>query len=124
MEDGLNPKNRRGVCIEALPCLSNLAIAASGPKLLKRFLPKSNPNASRDSSLKDLSDKHDLIERMFATGLSKPLIQALEQIARCIPILLPLIQNRLLAEFSLIFHEDIAYQAVMEMMECFLHLEK
>ncbi len=112
VEDGLNPKNRRGVCLEALPCLSNLAIAASGPKLLKRFLPKSNPNATRDASIsaKDLSEKtnkYDLIERMFATGLSKPLIQALEQIARCIPILLPLIQNRLLAEFSIILaHEE------------------
>ena len=129
VEDGLNPKSRRGICLEALPCLSNLALAAAGPKLLKRFLPKSNPNAVRDSSSsKDASDKgnkHDLIERMFATGLTKPLIDALGQIGRCIPILLPLIQARLIAEFSIILaHEEYRVPGSILMMECFRLLGK
>ncbi|KAF9162608.1 phosphatidylinositol kinase- protein kinase tor1 [Actinomortierella ambigua] len=45
---------------------------------------------------------HDLLELMFASGLSEPLRQALTDLANCIPPLLPTIQERLLNMLSLI----------------------
>src|SRR5690606_9206737 len=45
---------------------------------------------------------HELLELMFATGLSEPLRQSLVDLSHCIPQLLPMIQDRLLDMLSLI----------------------
>ena len=100
------------------PCFSGC-----WPKVAEALPTKKQPKCrSGFVVLKDTSDKgnNDLIERMFATGLTKPLIDALGKIGRCIPVLLPLIQARLIAEFSIILaRESTVYQAVVLMMECF-----
>ncbi|ORZ10331.1 phosphatidylinositol kinase Tor2 [Lobosporangium transversale] len=45
---------------------------------------------------------HELLELMFATGLSEPLRQSLTDLSNCIPPLLPIIQERLLNMLSMI----------------------
>lgn len=45
-------------------------------------------------------DVHDLLDMMFACGLSAPLVAALEQVVVAIPSLLPIVQERLLHMLS------------------------
>jgi phosphatidylinositol kinase/protein kinase (PI-3 family) len=106
VHDALNPKSRRGLCLEALPCVSSLSVAAPGPELLCRFLPSSS-GLNADSLNPPELDKCDLLERMFDTGLSKALIDALEQIGECVPSLLSHIQFRLVEECSLILDHTV-----------------
>ena len=81
LQDGLSPSSRRGFCIQALKCVSDLAHAA-GP------------------ALKVYMD--DLLEQMFANGLSEGLASALSEIGTYIPSFLPLLQDRVMREISLV----------------------
>ena len=45
-------------------------------------------------------DVHDMLDMMFACGLSSALVAALEQVVQAIPVLLPIVQDRLLNMLS------------------------
>ena len=81
LQDGLSPNSRRGFCLEALKCVSDLAHAA-GPTL-KMYM-------------------DDLLEQMFANGVSEGLASALSEIGTHIPSFLPLLQDRVMQEISLV----------------------
>jgi len=80
IHDGLQKRNNT-FCIEALVCVSMLAHAVR-------------------SAIKD--SMHDLLSSMFNAGLNPTLTEALASVVHYIPPLLPLVQERLLHELSLI----------------------
>ncbi|KAJ3290058.1 phosphatidylinositol kinase- protein kinase tor1 [Borealophlyctis nickersoniae] len=83
VKDGLVTKGKNRVMNDApvFQCISMLATAV-GPALTKHM--------------------HELLDQMFATGLSEPLRQALVDLSVHIPPLLPAIQERLLNLLSII----------------------
>jgi len=89
LQDGLSPSTSSrsrgggssGFCIQALKCVSDLAHAV-GP------------------ALKVYMD--DLLEQMFANGLSESLASACSEIGTHIPSFLPLLQDRVMGEIALV----------------------
>ncbi|KAG0064947.1 phosphatidylinositol kinase- protein kinase tor1 [Linnemannia elongata] len=83
IKDGLRMKSKNRIQTDTpiFSCISMLANAV-GQALTKHM--------------------HELLELMFATGLSEPLRQSLTDLSNCIPPLLPIIQERLLNMLSLI----------------------
>ena len=81
IKDALAPKKSKGFCQEALMCVSMLARAV-GPAIVEHL--------------------HEMIDPMFSHGLDRVLIDSLSDVAAHIPALLPLLQERLLHEVSLI----------------------
>lgn len=81
IKEALTPKRNRPFCTDALKCIAMLSEAV-GPSLITYM--------------------HDLLEPMFAAGLTPELTHALKQLVKNIPPLLELIQERLLHEISFI----------------------
>ncbi len=81
VREGLTIKRGRAFCPEALRCISMFA-SALGPSV-KKHIP-------------------DLLDCMFNNGLCATLVDALVEIAAHIPSLLPVIQQRLMNELSMI----------------------
>eukprot|EP01138_Halocafeteria_seosinensis_P014561 gb/GECG01014866.1/.p1 GENE.gb/GECG01014866.1/~~gb/GECG01014866.1/.p1 ORF type:complete len:3652 (+),score=422.49 gb/GECG01014866.1/:1-10956(+) len=81
IKEALTPKRNRPFCTDALKCVAMLSDAV-GPSLITYM--------------------HDLLEPMFAAGLTPELTHALKQLVSNIPPLLELIQERLLHEVSFI----------------------
>ncbi|PWN43039.1 putative TOR1-1-phosphatidylinositol 3-kinase [Ceraceosorus guamensis] len=82
IKDGLQSRGRKNATPEApiFFCIGHLAIAVG--TLLTKYM-------------------HELLDLMFACGLSAPLVQALEKIVKSVPPLLGVIQHRLLDMLSL-----------------------
>lgn len=81
VKEGITNRTRRTVSTAALTCVSMLARAV-GPKLVPHM--------------------GDLVDQMFASGLSDHLVDALTELSIHIPTLLPSIQERLFVAISII----------------------